>query len=221
VISENNYRSNFGGSTFYAGYDEGAFEEGPTRISSEGLPAGGNGAFSYGKKGLKASEFVDGLSNTAFFSERTKGSGIDASTVPPTKSDIIGLGKGNSLHPIAAIFNECLNYVPAPAGQIFTGAGRWLDCSDWSNGWPFAGYDSSQYNHVAPPNWQGQDCGTNSFIPDSPAEHAIVAARSEHPGVVVVAFGDGHTSTINDGVDLAVWRALGTRDGGETVDVEP
>ena len=212
VISENNYRSNFGGSTFYAGYDQAAFAEGPTRLSSEGLPAGGNGAFSYGKKGLKSSAFVDGLSNTAFFSERIKGSGIDASADVPTKAEIIGLGMGNSLHVIATIFDKCLTYTPSPAGQIFAGAGRWLDGDDWSNGWPFAGYDSSQYNHVAPPNWAGQDCGTNSFIPDSPAEHAIVAARSDHPGSVVVAFGDGHTEIVSDDIDLATWHARGSRE---------
>ncbi len=223
VISENNYRSNFGGSTFYAGYDEGAFAEGPTRESSEGFPAGGNGAFSYGKKGLRASEFTDGLSNTAFFSERIKGSGIDASRSPPTKAEIIGLGKGNQLHEIGTIdnpgeiFRTCGDYVPQAAGQIFSGAGRWLDGEDWSNGWPFAGYDSTQYNHVAPPNWGGQDCGTNSFIPDSPAEHAIIAARSDHPGTVVVAFGDGHTEIVSDDVELAVWRARGSRNGEETV----
>jgi prepilin-type processing-associated H-X9-DG protein len=71
---------------------------------------------------------------------------------------------------------------------------------------------------VAPPNWQGQDCGSNSYVPDTPVEHAIVAARGEHNGSVVVAFGDGHTAIVSDGVDLAVWRALGSRNGGETVD---
>jgi prepilin-type processing-associated H-X9-DG protein len=36
-----------------------------------------------------------------------------------------------------------------------------------------------------------------------------------HPGVVVVAFCDGHTTTVGDDVDLAVWRAMGSRNGGE------
>jgi hypothetical protein len=35
---------------------------------------------------------------------------------------------------------------------------------------------------------------------------------------VVVAFGDAHTSIITDGIDLAIWRALGSRNGDETID---
>ena len=81
-------------------------------------------------------------------------------------------------------------------------------------GWPFAGYDSTQYNHVAPPNWGGQDCGVN-HISDTPKEHAIAPPRSEHNGVVVVTFGDGHTELINDDIDLLVWRAMGSRNGEE------
>jgi prepilin-type N-terminal cleavage/methylation domain-containing protein len=220
IISENNYRSNFGGSTPFAGVQAGTVDS--TVLNPDGFPAGGNGAFTIGKKGLKAGDYIDGLSKTAFFSERTKGSGIDASTQAPTRSDIIGRGSGNDVTGIRIndLFNQCQSYIPAPAALIFTGAGRWLPGDDYSNGWPFAGYDASQYNHVAPPNWQGQDCGTQTYIPDASMEHAIVAARSEHPGSVVVGFGDGHTSIANESIDVTVWRALGTRNGEESIDTE-
>jgi uncharacterized protein DUF1559 len=221
VITENNYRVNFGGSTPYAGGINVGGKADPTALSSEGFPAGGNGAFTMGSKGLKASAFTDGLSKTAFFSERTKGSGNDAANTAPTKYDIVGMGQGAALLPIEKAFTDCLNEPRTPDSRNLTGAGRWLEGSDWSNGWPFAGYDSTQYNHVAPPNWEGIDCGLHSGIPDTPDEHAIIAPRSEHPGVVVVAFGDGHTSIINDGIELSVWRPLGTRDGGENVEYEP
>ena len=222
VISENNYRSNVGGSTPFAGAQRtsGTPIYDPSVLSPEGYPAGGNGAFTYGKKGLKASDFTDGLSKTAFFSERTKGSGIDVGAEAPTKFDIVGMGAGNNVAGIRVdtLFNQCLNYRPAADGRNLSGAGRWLPGTTWSNGWPFAGYDASQYNHVAPPNWQGQDCGSNSGIPDTPEEHAIIAARGEHNGSVVVGFGDGHTAIVSDGVDLVVWRAIGSRNGEESVD---
>ncbi|MAT70535.1 MAG: prepilin-type cleavage/methylation domain-containing protein [Planctomycetaceae bacterium] len=48
--------------------------------------------------------------------------------------------------------------------------------------------------------------------------YAIITSRSAHPGVVNVAKLDGSVSTIADGVDLLAWRALATRDGGETID---
>ncbi len=180
---------------------------------------GGNGAFSYGKKGLKAKDFTDGLSKTAFFSERTKGSGNNPQSDLPTKAEIISMpGRRSGPIPVDQIYQACLNYQPKVDSFNFAAAGRWPDGDDWSNGWPFAGYDSTEYNHVAEPNWGGYDCGGFSSIPDTPGEHAIVAARSEHPGVVVVVFGDGHTAIINDGIDLATWRALGTRNGEETID---
>jgi type II secretory pathway pseudopilin PulG len=226
IISENSYRSNFGGSTPFAGASEvGNIEQAYNAVSPEGFSAGGNGAFTAGRKGLKASLYTDGLSQTAFFSERLGGSGNDPATTAPTERDIVGLGQGNDVSSITVgnIFNQCLakaNNRTADSRNL-TGAGRWINIpapGDWSNGWPFAGYDASQYNHVAPPNWQGQDCGTNSGIPDTVFEHAIIAARSSHPGSVVLGFGDGHTAIINDDVDLVVWRALGSRDGGETID---
>ena len=155
VITENNYRVNFGGSTPYAGGINVGGKADPTALSAEGFPAGGNGAFTMGKKGLKASSFTDGLSKTAFFSERTKGSGNDAADTPPTKYDIVGMGQGSALLPIGQAFTDCLNEPRTADGRNLTGAGRWLEGSDWSNGWPFAGYDSTQYNHVAPPNWEG------------------------------------------------------------------
>jgi prepilin-type processing-associated H-X9-DG protein len=68
---------------------------------------------------------------------------------------------------------------------------------------------------VAPPNWAGQDCGSWSAIPDTPGEHAIVSARSKHPGVVNVLLGDGSVHNVSDSIDLKVWRSLGTRFGGE------
>lgn len=76
------------------------------------------------------------------------------------------------------------------------------------------------YNHVAPPNWRGYDCGTFSAIPDAPGEHAIVSARSLHPGGVNAVYGDGSVRFAGNNINIQVWRALGTRDGAETVSNE-
>jgi prepilin-type N-terminal cleavage/methylation domain-containing protein len=214
IISENNYRSNVGGSTpAGGGCGLGVYDPAP----GDAWDCRGNGAFTPGKKGLSAKAFTDGLSRTAFFSERTKGTGNDPNAVPPTKGDMISSPqRGTGILPLDAQFTACQNYTAKVDSFNFTGAGRWPDGDDWSNGWPFAGYDSTQYNHVAPPNWSGYDCGLNSAISDRPDEHAIIAPRSEHAGSVVV--GDGHASIVNDGVDLLVWRAVGTRNGEEPIE---
>lgn len=229
IISENSYRANFGGSTPFAGYSESALKA--DEESMDGFSARGNGAFSFGKKGLKTKDFTDGLSQTAFFSERIGGSG-NGSGDPITERDFLGLGQGNDVSSwfvdddngspsiYGEVFSECSNPStmsnPGPANLY--SSGRWLPGDPYSNGWPFAGYGSTQYNHVAPPNWDGRDCGTNSGIPDTVQEHAIVAARSEHPGIVVVSFGDGHVETAAESIDIDVWRALGSRNGQETID---
>lgn len=225
IISENNYRANFGGSTPYAGATVTNGQWNNRFVDpSTGLPAAGNGAFTYGS-GLGPRKFTDGLSKTALFSERTKGSGLPITmNLPPTKGDMITSPARHTDHSRLpsreAMFQACLAYRPAPDQFHFNGSGRWLDGSDWSNGWPFAGYDATQYNHTATPNWNGSDCGSFSAISDVPFEHAIVSARSFHPGVVIVCFADGHVVTAPDGVDLQVWRAMGSRNGGETGDQE-
>ena len=47
--------------------------------------------------------------------------------------------------------------------------------------------------------------------------YAAVTARSYHPGAVNAAMLDGSVRVISDSVDLAVWRAAGTRAGDETL----
>jgi len=220
IISENNYRYNFGGSSPYAGA-EASYRQDRHAAAVDGLSCLGNGAFTAGRA-LKVAAITDGLSNTVFFSERTKGSGLDANTTLPTTDDIVTMSsRTDGMVGREVMLENCGKIVPKVTSLNFTSAGRWLEGSDYSNGWPFAAYSSTMYNHVAPPNWTGYDCGNWSAIPDTPGEHAIVSARSSHPGVVVVAYGDGHVSTISEAIDLNIWRAIGTRDGKEALTTEP
>src|SRR5262249_9446970 len=85
VISDNNYRYNFGGSTPYGGWVKAGVPLGIGQINV----SGGNGAFTIGRS-LRARDFTDGLSKTAFFAERTKGSLKAAGTDPPTIDDVAG-----------------------------------------------------------------------------------------------------------------------------------
>ena len=217
-ISENNYRVNFGGSTPYAGGNGGSSGFDFNAVDPAGFSVRGNGAFSIGKKGLSAGKYKDGLSKTAFISERTKGSGLTSDMIPAPGDFMSRPGGSVWSFPIDidAFYTACAQQDPAPDQFNFAASGRWI--GDWSNGWPFAGYDSTQYNHVAPPNMSARDCGASSSIADTPGEHAIVAARSDHAGAVNVAFGDGHVATVANGVDLIAWRAVGSRNGEEVND---
>jgi prepilin-type processing-associated H-X9-DG protein len=44
----------------------------------------------------------------------------------------------------------------------------------------------------------------------------MTTANSQHGGNVNMTFVDGSTHTVPGSVDMVVWRAIGTRAGGET-----
>ena len=46
-----------------------------------------------------------------------------------------------------------------------------------------------------------------------------VTARSYHPGGVNTLFMDGSVRSVTNSIPQATWRALGTRNGGEVVDL--
>jgi prepilin-type N-terminal cleavage/methylation domain-containing protein len=49
--------------------------------------------------------------------------------------------------------------------------------------------------------------------------YAAVIARSYHSGIVQIALMDGSARTASNDIDLAIWRAMSTRNGSETVDM--
>jgi prepilin-type N-terminal cleavage/methylation domain-containing protein/prepilin-type processing-associated H-X9-DG protein len=220
IITENNYRYNFGGSTPFGGARGTSSNNNTGAISPAGFSCRGNGAFTIGQA-LTTGSFTDGLSNTAFFSERTKGSGGNMSVARPGPSDVTNLSsRPDNLVDADVLFSQCQAQVPPISNFNFNSMGRWLPGSDFSNGWPFGFYSSTMYNHVAPPNWKAIDCGTRSAIPDAPGEHAIISARSTHTGGVNVSMGDGSVRFVGDSIDLAIWRAVGTRDVGEVANID-
>ena len=200
LTTENNYVANFGGSVHYGGAQDGTNQNTLTATYSSPtygvIPCSGNGAFTIATS-YSDRDFTDGMSNTAMFSERTRGSGLNMASVKPNQN--------------------CLSYVPAVSSFNFSSFGRWLGGSDFSNGWPWAAYSGSLYNHVATPNWVGQDCGNLSAISDTPGEHAIISARSRHTGGVNVTMVDGSVRFVSDSVDRGVWRGVGSRNGSEIV----
>ena len=74
----------------------------------------------------------------------------------------------------------------------------------------------TEYNHVSTPNTA--TCAGLGFANNNMANMPMqVPPSSRHPGGVNVLFGDGSVKFIKDGVSLLTWRALGTRDGGESI----
>jgi hypothetical protein len=86
--------------------------------------------------------------------------------------------------------------------------------SKWGWSWVMGENCCTLYNHVSPPNTTA--CGGTGF-PGSMTNMAMqVPPSSRHPGGAYVMMGDTSVHFITDDVGLLVWRALGTRAGGET-----
>ncbi|MDX2037846.1 MAG: DUF1559 domain-containing protein [Isosphaeraceae bacterium] len=213
---DNNYRANFGGATPYAG-GQARGNNIPTSVT------GGNGMFTYGPA-IGISQVTDGTSNTAMFAERTRGSSNFTSA---GRSDSIGvfgvtLGFVDGQVDANVLVQACQNLPASPS--VFYQQGRYSSSPgfglQFSDGWGYSWYVATLYNHAAPPNWNGWDCGLGSSIPDSPSEHAVISARSTHPGGANMLTADGAVRFVKDTVAVPTWRGLGTRNGGEVISAD-
>lgn len=222
VVTENNYVYNFGGSTPYEGAERSGaqnnFNATFNSASQGALSCTGNGAFTIGRS-LDTAAFTDGMSNTVMFAERTRGSGGNVATDLPKPEDVITDPNRNAttMADPDAMYIDCGSAPRIVSTFNFSSFGRWVPGSDFSNGWPWAAYSGSMYNHMAQPNWKGIDCGILSAISDTPGEAAIISARSRHTGGVHCMMADGSVRFASDNIDLLVWRALGTRNVSDTV----
>ncbi|MEZ6062109.1 MAG: DUF1559 domain-containing protein [Planctomycetaceae bacterium] len=151
-----------------------------------------NGVF-FRSSRVRFRDITDGTSNTAAFSERLVTDGNNG-TVSPESDVFLALSdpadQDEAVQQCAAVDISNL----ASQFPIFMGA-------PWLNG-------QHCYLHVDVPN--SRSCG---FFPTK----ATMPPSSRHTGGVYVQLADGSVRFASDNIDLRVWRALGTRDGGEII----
>ena len=203
-----NYHSNAGSWSHINGWD-GVF--GP-RLTEEERNSGGVGGGGE-LLPLKLSEITDGLSNTAAFTEVVNGLGY--SRARAQKTDCFNLGS------------------PLPSGTLSEVrevllAKNWVTSSVYHdkvdlNVWRFRGYPFYEgtmwrnwYNHILPPNSPCWVPPSSNGTPSDQFWRIISPASSCHPDAVVMGLCDGSVRVISDHIDVDVWTAYGTRDGGET-----
>lgn len=145
----------------------------------------------------------DGTSNTALFAEVKRGAApgrdnLDVTRVPPAQWNKPGTDAGtnpNNLAPPAACDTPLLT-ANSTGLQYYRGSPP-----------------TDLYTHTVPPNYPRRDCMVLT------EDQFHLAARSYHPGGVNVGLADGSVRFISDQIHPAVWRALGTRNGGELVEI--
>jgi prepilin-type N-terminal cleavage/methylation domain-containing protein/prepilin-type processing-associated H-X9-DG protein len=150
---------------------------------------------------VKIASITDGTSNTAFFSEKLRGTGTRD---PDARSDSMVTAAPMTLDDT---YSTCKTTNPMTATRLTHAQGA---------SWVMGEMCCTQYNHVSTPNTG--TCAGLGFANNSMANMPmVVPPSSRHPGGVNTLFGDGSVKFIKDSVALTTWRALGTRNGGEVL----
>ncbi len=172
------------------------------------LPQGGEGAFGYGHS-FTPQDFKDGVSNTVMMSEKLMGDGESASFTP--SRDYWCLGLAGPDYPAADVLvSMCANLPSINPPHV----------SDGGSSWYPVGFGVTLYNHTVTPNSRVPGCKVNGVDPTPDLSGnfgGVFGASSMHGGGVHCLMGDGAVRFVTDTVNLAVWRAISTRSGGEVV----
>lgn len=138
----------------------------------------------------------DGLSSTVAFSEIVRGGSV---TERDPRASVFRIGPvaGSDWLPEFTVRCRSVNVTSAPIGYTHKGA-------SWSHGY----FGAALYNHVLTIN-------QFSCINGSSLVQGAWTAGSRHPGGCNVMHADGHVAFRRENTPLAVWRALGTKNGGE------
>ena len=168
---------------------------------------GGDGA-TYPNSALSFADFTDGTSNTLLaaevkaFQAYNRNGGPPDTAVPQTVADVqTAVASG-------ADFKVDSGHTEWPDGRVHhTGVTVTLTPN---TAVPYAHngvtYDAD-YN-----SWQEGRNGSAGA-----PTYAAITSRSYHPGLVNAALADGSVRGVSDTVSLPVWRALGSRNGGDPV----
>jgi prepilin-type processing-associated H-X9-DG protein len=154
-----------------------------------------NGAF-----GASIRDFTDGLSNTAAIAEWLRGSG-NPQVRDPKRSVFATPDRLIDQADLGPFSSECHGLDPQLARLESLGKG--LD-------WTLDGFGCSLYNHVLGIN--DHTCTNGGLV-----EQGAWTAGSAHPSGANTLYADGHVTFVKDTISLQTWRALGTRNGGESI----
>jgi prepilin-type N-terminal cleavage/methylation domain-containing protein/prepilin-type processing-associated H-X9-DG protein len=145
----------------------------------------------------------DGASNTSAYSEFLITNHMDANR-NPERTVFQSVDWLLEEEQFDQFVSDCIGLRPRSAQIAAMTKGR-----DWMRGDLFR----TLYNHNLLPN--GHSCLNKTAV-----QQGAATATSAHWGGVNVAFVDGHVQFVRDSIALEVWRALGTRNGGETITAE-
>ena len=145
-------------------------------------------------KCIGLSDIIDGASNTALMTEKRLGDGSNSIATPATDTYQPGTYPNNADEALA------LCMAIDPLNLSFQGK------SNIGVSWLAGSNDSTFTFFAQPPN--GRSCRF-------PPSRMSSTANSLHVGGVHVMMGDGSVKFASSSVSLAIWRGIGSRNGGE------
>ena len=149
------------------------------------------------------SEFLDGTSQTAAVSEWVLGPDNDLIRDPirTVFETPISLTNPDQFDEFVALCHDIDPVSALPSVRI---KGR---------NWLIREFSDTLYNHTL--NVNGHSCLNKTGV-----QVGAYTAGSLHAGGVQVLFADGHVAFVRDGVDLSIWRAIGSRNGREILSAD-
>ncbi len=175
-----------------------------------------NGVFRYNME-TSFADIRDGTANTIMASEHIVGD---------NSGTIFSVGDVVRAQPFPAAANPPYNDVNIFWSQAMLDAygqqcqgGTGNHHSHAGREWAAVMQTQSVFNTLAPPNHRWYDCQecVGCGWMDS---RGIFPARSRHPGGVNAAMADASVRFFSNTIDLAIWQALGSRAGGESVSAQ-
>ena len=188
VYGRNNYRLNQGSGLLWGN------APGSSSDPNFGMPAP-NGPFHLDSK-VRFQDLMDGTSHTAAISEHDTGdfnNGLATVRTDTFWPQTNPATPDEALQQCAAIDPRNLSFQRS---------------SNVGGPWLYGYHSTTIYFHSAPPN--SRSC---MFPPG----RIMTTAQSSHPGGVQLGMCDGSVKYVSDGVDLALWRGVGSRAGAEIV----
>ena len=160
-------------------------------------------------KSIGFRDVIDGLSNTAAFSEKVKGIGGDSNVYDPLKPSsaqvnvaLAATGNNNDNVP-GPYYQACLAKPPTPTATLTTSGLSSAQGAYWFDGHP----ENGMYNHTMLPNtWP---C-SNGTVNDAGA----FPPGSRHSGGINVVMGDGSVRSLNANVTMAALQKLAAGNDG-------
>ncbi len=176
---------------------------------------GGNGLF-YPNSSIRFGGITDGNSNTLVASEVRSWQAYTRNAPPPSPFSATVI-PANVNDVVACVAVGLTDRIQVPTAD---GTGH----TEWPNGHSHHSGFTTTMNPNAYVKWNFSgvdfDCdyasrqeGSNTTL----ASYSAITSRSYHEGIVNSLLADGAVRTISENIDLSIWRALGTRAGGEVV----